>query len=133
VNFRVTKSADDLAAQARAGLAAGYTRILALGGDGTFQQPANAIGVGQNVVLGVLPAGGGNDLARALGLGIPSLQQNSCSTARFVFLTLPGCGLPAETSGSTWVAEESASTQWPRNLPKEFTAIVEGVLVTCCR
>jgi diacylglycerol kinase (ATP) len=68
VNFRVTKGADDLAAQARAGLAAGYTRILALGGDGTFQQLANAIGVGQDVVLGVLPAGGGNDLARALGL-----------------------------------------------------------------
>ena len=68
VNFRVTISADDLAAQAHAGLAAGYTRILALGGDGTFQQLANAIGVGQNVVLGVLPAGGGNDLARALGL-----------------------------------------------------------------
>jgi diacylglycerol kinase (ATP) len=68
VDFRVTASADDLAAQARAGLAAGYTRILALGGDGTFQQLANAIGTGQNVVLGVLPAGGGNDLAQALGL-----------------------------------------------------------------
>jgi diacylglycerol kinase (ATP) len=68
VNFRVTKGADDLAAQARAGLAAGYTRILALGGDGTFQQLVNAIGVSQDVVLGVLPAGGGNDLARALGL-----------------------------------------------------------------
>jgi diacylglycerol kinase (ATP) len=68
VNLRVTISADDLAAQAHTGLAAGYTRILALGGDGTFQQLANAIGVGQNVVLGVLPAGGGNDLARALGL-----------------------------------------------------------------
>ena len=42
VNFRVTISADDLAAQAHAGLAAGYTRMLALGGDGTFQQLANA-------------------------------------------------------------------------------------------
>jgi diacylglycerol kinase (ATP) len=68
VDFRRTTSADDLATQARAGVAAGYTRIFALGGDGTFQQLANAIGVGQNVVLGVLPAGGGNDLAQALGL-----------------------------------------------------------------
>jgi diacylglycerol kinase (ATP) len=70
VDFRATTSADDLAAQARAGVAAGYTRILVLGGDGTFQQLANAIGVGQNVVLGVLPAGGGNDLAQALGLPV---------------------------------------------------------------
>jgi diacylglycerol kinase (ATP) len=68
VDFRRTASADDLAAQARAGVAAGYTRIFALGGDGTFQQLANAIGVGKNIVLGVLPAGGGNDLAQALGL-----------------------------------------------------------------
>lgn len=63
-----TTSPEDLAAKARAGLTAGYKRILALGGDGTFQQLANAIGVNQNVVLGVLPAGGGNDLAQALGL-----------------------------------------------------------------
>ena len=68
VDFRRTASADDFAAQARAGVVAGYTRIFALGGDGTFQQLANAIGVGQNIVLGVLPAGGGNDLAQALGL-----------------------------------------------------------------
>lgn len=67
-NFRVTSSADDLATQARAGVAAGYNRILALGGDGTFQQLANAIGAGQDIVLGVLPAGGGNDLAQALGI-----------------------------------------------------------------
>jgi diacylglycerol kinase (ATP) len=68
VDVRLTTSAEDLAAQARAGVAAGSTRIFALGGDGTFQQLANAIGVGQDVVLGVLPAGGGNDLAQALGL-----------------------------------------------------------------
>ena len=68
VDFRRTTSADDLCAQARAGVAAGYARILALGGDGTFQQLVNAIGAGQNVVLGILPAGGGNDLAQALGL-----------------------------------------------------------------
>ena len=67
-DFRRTANAEDLAAQARSGVAAGYTRIFALGGDGTFQQLANAIGVGQNIVLGVLPAGGGNDLAQALGL-----------------------------------------------------------------
>jgi diacylglycerol kinase (ATP) len=38
-----------------------------LGGDGTFQGLANAA-FGSRAVLGILPAGGGNDLASALGL-----------------------------------------------------------------
>jgi YegS/Rv2252/BmrU family lipid kinase len=38
-----------------------------MGGDGTFQALANAA-FGADVVLGVLPAGGGNDFAAALGL-----------------------------------------------------------------
>lgn len=68
LDLRVTTSAEDLARQACAGRSQGYKRILALGGDGTFQQLVNAIGTGNDVVLGLLPAGGGNDLAQALGL-----------------------------------------------------------------
>jgi diacylglycerol kinase (ATP) len=68
VDLRVTTSAEDLATQARSGVLQGYKRILALGGDGTFQQLVNAVGAGSDVVLGVLPAGCGNDLAQALGL-----------------------------------------------------------------
>ncbi len=68
MELRPTSSAEELSMQARAGLAEGYRRILALGGDGTLQQIVNAVGVCQEVVLGVLPAGGGNDLAQALGL-----------------------------------------------------------------
>jgi diacylglycerol kinase (ATP) len=68
MELRPTSSAEDLSMKARTGLAEGYGRILALGGDGTLQQIVNAVGVGQNVVLGVLPAGGGNDLAQFLGL-----------------------------------------------------------------
>ena len=39
-----------------------------LGGDGTFQVLLNALADDPNVVLGIIPAGGGNDLAAALGL-----------------------------------------------------------------
>jgi diacylglycerol kinase (ATP) len=41
--------------------------LLAMGGDGTFQALVNAA-FGADVLLGVLPSGGGNDFAAALGL-----------------------------------------------------------------
>jgi diacylglycerol kinase (ATP) len=41
--------------------------LLALGGDGTFQSLVNAVS-GLDAVLGILPAGGGNDFAAALQL-----------------------------------------------------------------
>jgi len=65
--FVVPGSGKELEAGARAAIANGRHLLLALGGDGTFQGLANAT-FGADVVLGVLPAGGGNDLARALGL-----------------------------------------------------------------
>ena len=41
--------------------------LLAMGGDGTFQALVNAA-FGADVVLGIIPIGGGNDFASALGL-----------------------------------------------------------------
>jgi len=64
----VTKSADDLAEKARCAAAKGCRRLFILGGDGTFQVLLNAVSNFPDVVLGILPAGGGNDLAAALGL-----------------------------------------------------------------
>jgi YegS/Rv2252/BmrU family lipid kinase len=67
-DFLISSSVAELAAQARDGVAVGRSRIFVLGGDGTFQVVANAIGPHSEIVLGVLPAGGGNDLAKSLGL-----------------------------------------------------------------
>jgi diacylglycerol kinase (ATP) len=64
----VTTSAEDLAEKARCAAAKGSRRLFILGGDGTFQVLLNAVSDYQGVVLGILPAGGGNDLAGALGL-----------------------------------------------------------------
>lgn len=66
--FHVTASADDLARRARQAATDGAGQILVLGGDGTFQVLLNALKVPGDVVLGILPAGGGNDLAASLGL-----------------------------------------------------------------
>lgn len=65
--FVLTDTADQLEDGVRKAISSGRKLLLALGGDGTFQGLANAA-FGSEVVLGILPAGGGNDLASALGL-----------------------------------------------------------------
>ncbi len=68
VEICVTASAEELVAKAREAAAAGRQRIFVLGGDGTFQLFMNALSDYPEITLGVIPAGGGNDLAAALGL-----------------------------------------------------------------
>ena len=65
--FVLTKSAVELEGRARESIASRSRLLLAMGGDGTFQGLANAA-IGSDILLGVLPSGGGNDLAAALGL-----------------------------------------------------------------
>jgi diacylglycerol kinase (ATP) len=62
-----TTSTEELEAQARERIGNGHRLLMAMGGDGTFQGLANAA-FGSDILLAVLPAGGGNDFAAALGL-----------------------------------------------------------------
>lgn len=68
VELRSTESSAEFAQIAREEACKGRARIFALGGDGTFQILLNAVAGQPGVSIGVLPAGGGNDLASALGL-----------------------------------------------------------------
>src|SRR5512136_1941826 len=45
---------------AKMGVEAGFKRIIAMGGDGTVNEVANGL-IGSDAVLGVIPAGTGND------------------------------------------------------------------------
>lgn len=65
--YVMTNSAAELESSARNAISQNQQVLLAMGGDGTFQALANAA-IGADVVLGVLPIGGGNDFAAALGL-----------------------------------------------------------------
>lgn len=65
--FISTASSQELESLALAVIHHGKRLLLALGGDGTFQALVNAA-YGAEVVVGVLPAGGGNDFAAALQL-----------------------------------------------------------------
>ena len=70
--FVVVASASEMETRVRAAIAQGTRLVFAMGGDGTVQALVNAVGVerdGENgVVIGILPSGGGNDFASALGL-----------------------------------------------------------------
>ena len=65
--FVSTESAEGLELRAREAIRAGKRVLLAMGGDGTLQALVNGA-QGHDVVLGILPTGGGNDFAAALGL-----------------------------------------------------------------
>src|SRR5262245_62153442 len=53
-----------------ASLAGGAKRLVSLGGDGTLQLLVREV-FGRDVSVGVIPVGGGNDFARALGISTP--------------------------------------------------------------
>jgi diacylglycerol kinase (ATP) len=65
--FVITRSAEELESSARDAISQGKRVLFAMGGDGTFQALANAA-FETNALFGVLPVGGGNDFAAALGL-----------------------------------------------------------------
>jgi YegS/Rv2252/BmrU family lipid kinase len=71
--FVMTNSASELESCAQAAISQGEQLLLAMGGDGTFQSLVNA-SFGADVVLGILPIGGGNDFASALGLPSEPLE-----------------------------------------------------------
>src|SRR5712675_349683 len=65
--FVLAGSSEEMESRVRAAISAGHTVLLAMGGDGTVQALVNAAHKSE-VLLGILPAGGGNDFAAALGL-----------------------------------------------------------------
>ena len=67
VKFVETSGAAEMEVAARSAVKQGHRVLLVLGGDGTFQSLVNGV-YGSDAVIGVLPAGGGNDFAAALGL-----------------------------------------------------------------
>ena len=67
LEFQVTQNAEDWEKQAQQAIRDGRRVLLAMGGDGTFQSLVNAA-IGADVILGVVPTGGGNDFAASLGL-----------------------------------------------------------------
>jgi diacylglycerol kinase (ATP) len=114
VEYVFTESRKEMESRVRTAIAAGHTVLLAMGGDGTLHALVNAA-YGSEVVLGVLPAGGGNDFAAHLGLpknlmaaaaAIPSAQPRCLDVLRArtadgrerLYLGGGGLGLDADSA-----------------------------------
>ena len=77
VDIAVTESSEDMTEKACAG-AANYDVIVFSGGDGSFNRVLQGI-EGTNVVLGYIPAGTANDVARSLGI-----KKNLCKALKVI-------------------------------------------------
>lgn len=67
--IRITGARDDASLIAREGIRHGFRRVLAVGGDGTFNEVVNGVlSADAGAEVGLLPLGTGNDFARTLGL-----------------------------------------------------------------
>ena len=62
-----TTSAEEFGSSVRAAVSEGCSTLIAMGGDGTLQLLAREA-IGRTARIGVIPAGGGNDFASALGI-----------------------------------------------------------------
>lgn len=106
-DIRVTTAGGQAAELARACVEAGCDVVIAMGGDGTVNEVAQAL-VGGVVPLGIVPCGSGDGLAR--GLGLPARRREALrvalggETARIdvgyandeLFLNIAGIGFDAE-------------------------------------
>jgi diacylglycerol kinase family enzyme len=64
-----TKGPGDATALSRQAVSDGYRTIIAAGGDGTINEAINGMAVSQSI-LGIIPMGTGNAIARELGLSL---------------------------------------------------------------
>lgn len=85
VEYVFTESREEMESRVRAAISSGSQVLLAMGGDGTLHALLNAA-YGREVVLGVLPAGGGNDFAAQLGL-----PKNLMAAATAITSAQPRC------------------------------------------
>lgn len=117
---QIARDAAELASLVRDELRAGTTRLLVAGGDGSVHVAIQLL-AGTACALGIVPAGRGNDLARALGLPLAPLaaaQRAISAEPRSVDLGVAGdrlfagvasLGLDAEVAS---LARERGGGKW---------------------
>lgn len=115
----------------------GYDYIIAAGGDGTINEVVNGImrsGYPQNVKLGVIPIGGGNDFAknmpypRKLKENVQIIQQDHIhivdigQVEHYYFINTLGVGFDAQ------VAISYTKNKWLNGFPGYLYAVLKALL-----
>jgi diacylglycerol kinase (ATP) len=125
--FVESSSREHFRAQVRHAIDTDCTNLIAMGGDGTLQLLVSEA-LGHSVNCGVIPAGGGNDFARALGissaedavkavvagktLAVDVVRVNFASGDSATYIGGGGMGLDAEAA--RYASEKFA--EWPGRL-----------------
>ncbi|MCK4570589.1 diacylglycerol kinase family lipid kinase [Candidatus Bipolaricaulota bacterium] len=118
---------------AKMGIEAGFSHIVAMGGDGTINEVANGL-LGSDATLAVIPAGTGNDFIRMLGIpsdpmqaidtlldGAPRTMDLGQVDGERCFVNGLGIGLDAQ------VARDVLKMERLRGAPAYLTAAVREV------
>lgn len=120
-------SASESAQAARDAVAAGAQRLIAVGGDGTVHLALQGV-AGTDAVLGIVPVGTGNDLARTFGLdqlGVEEATRRALGPARAIdaIRTDRGRWVAFNVTGgfSVDVNERADRMRFPRG-PSRYTA-----------
>ncbi|MCD4795977.1 MAG: diacylglycerol kinase family lipid kinase [Candidatus Cloacimonetes bacterium] len=115
----------------------GYTRIAAVGGDGTVNEVVNGIMLSQRsdeVTFGIIPEGGGNDFARNfdipnfVGKAVSTLEKHNttkvdvCKIEDYYFINSLGIGFDAR------VAEYACKAKYLNGLPRYLFAVLKALV-----
>ncbi len=132
-DLHYTNEPMEAAGAARMGIEAGFSRIVAMGGDGTVNEVANGL-LGSTASLGVIPAGTGNDFVRMLGIPsdpveavrrLPTAKERTVDVGRVgedrYFVNGLGIGIDAQ------VARDVLAMQRLRGAPAYLYAAVKEV------
>ncbi|MDH3522291.1 MAG: diacylglycerol kinase family lipid kinase [Acidobacteriota bacterium] len=147
IEAHATRGRGDATALAREASAAGAPIVFALGGDGTLREAAAGL-LGSDTVLGVLPGGTANVVARALGLpaeplaaaralkGLPALAIDVGRCGDEIFLMQASLGLDARALRAVsplakrWLGRAAVVLAglgaWWRHDDAEFELLVDG-------
>jgi diacylglycerol kinase (ATP) len=148
VQWLTGDDAADLAAKVRATIEAGVEALVVVGGDGMVNLGVNAV-AGTPLPLGVVPAGTGNDIARALDLPVDDVaaaagvvcQALADGTRRVVDAARCTWREPDGSVGTQWFAgvlgagfdaivnERANGWRWPRGRAKYVIAMLRELPV----
>ena len=112
LSITFTKGPNEVLPVAESAVSEGFEAMVVVGGDGTTNESLNGI-VGKNVILGLLPIGGSNVLARELGIPMDLVEAArvivrrscrridlGCINGRY-FSMMASCGYDAYTISRT--------------------------------